>query len=125
MDLGLAVFVAFLSCSFSGFPLFSRSLFRRLPISPEREYPSPPSPQRVTSFDGFISIGRRAGLYLRRQPDEFAGITEKLFRFADVLVGRLYGGLAQVNIVASLIFPGRSGAALADVGGSAELRSRR
>lgn len=46
-----------------------------------------------------------------------AGITEKLFRFAEVLVSRLYGGLAQVNIFASLIFSGVSGAALADVGG--------
>ena len=45
------------------------------------------------------------------------GITDRLFRFANVLVGRLYGGLAQVNIVASLIFAGMSGAALADVGG--------
>jgi len=46
-----------------------------------------------------------------------AGITERLFRFADVLVGRLYGGLGQVNVFASLIFSGISGAALADVGG--------
>lgn len=46
-----------------------------------------------------------------------AGITERLFRFADVLVGRLHGGLGQVNVFASLIFSGISGAALADVGG--------
>jgi tripartite ATP-independent transporter DctM subunit len=46
-----------------------------------------------------------------------SGITERIFRFADVLVGRIHGGLAQVNIVASLIFSGISGAALADVGG--------
>ena len=46
-----------------------------------------------------------------------AGITERLFRFADVMVGRLYGGLGQVNVFASLIFSGISGAALADVGG--------
>lgn len=46
-----------------------------------------------------------------------SGITRRLFRFADVLVGRVPGGLAQVNIFASLIFSGMSGAALADVGG--------
>jgi tripartite ATP-independent transporter DctM subunit len=46
-----------------------------------------------------------------------SGITERLFAFAKLLVGRLKGGLAQVNIVASLIFSGISGAALADVGG--------
>ena len=46
-----------------------------------------------------------------------AGITERLFKFADVLVGRLWGGLAQVNVFASLIFSGVSGAALADASG--------
>jgi tripartite ATP-independent transporter DctM subunit len=46
-----------------------------------------------------------------------AGVTERIFRFADTLVGRIPGGLAQVNVFASLIFSGMSGAALADVGG--------
>ncbi|MDC7226001.1 MAG: TRAP transporter large permease [Spirochaetales bacterium] len=45
------------------------------------------------------------------------GITRRIFKFADTLVGRVPGGLAQVNIFASLIFSGMSGAALADVGG--------
>ncbi|WP_247619462.1 MULTISPECIES: TRAP transporter large permease [Chromohalobacter] len=44
-------------------------------------------------------------------------MTERIFRFADTLVGRVPGGLAQVNIFSSLIFSGMSGAALADVGG--------
>jgi tripartite ATP-independent transporter DctM subunit len=46
-----------------------------------------------------------------------AGITDLIFRFANTLVGRAPGGLAQVNIASSLIFSGMSGAALADVGG--------
>jgi tripartite ATP-independent transporter DctM subunit len=46
-----------------------------------------------------------------------AGITERIFRFADTLVGRAPGGLGQVNIFSSLIFSGMSGAALADIGG--------
>ena len=49
------------------------------------------------------------------------GITKRIFKFADTAVGRLYGGLAQVNIVASLIFSGMSGAALADVGGLGQI----
>jgi tripartite ATP-independent transporter DctM subunit len=36
-------------------------------------------------------------------------------------VGRIHGGLAQVNICASLIFSGMSGAALADVGGLGQM----
>lgn len=45
------------------------------------------------------------------------GITDRIYHFAHTLAGRLPGGLAQVNIVGSLIFSGVSGAALADVGG--------
>jgi len=44
-------------------------------------------------------------------------ITEKIFDFADDLVGHWNGGLAQVNIITSLIFSGISGSALADIGG--------
>lgn len=46
-----------------------------------------------------------------------AGITNRIYRFANTAFGRLPGGLAQVNIAGSLIFSGMSGAALADVGG--------
>jgi tripartite ATP-independent transporter DctM subunit len=52
------------------------------------------------------------------------GITNRIFKFADTLVGRLPGGLAQVNIFASLIFSGMSGAALADVGGLGQIEIR-
>jgi tripartite ATP-independent transporter DctM subunit len=44
-----------------------------------------------------------------------AGVTEKLIRFANFLVGRFRGGLAYVTIVASMIFAGITGAAVADV----------
>ena len=44
-------------------------------------------------------------------------LTEKIFNFADALVGWIPGGLAHANIVASLIFAGMSGSAAADAGG--------
>lgn len=53
-----------------------------------------------------------------------AGVTERIYRFATTLVGRIHGGLAQVNIVGSLIFSGMSGAALADVGGLGRIEIR-
>lgn len=43
-----------------------------------------------------------------------SGILRRLVRFAEVLVGHIYGGLAQVNILASMIFAGISGSAIAD-----------
>ena len=49
------------------------------------------------------------------------GITEKLFNFANILVGWLWGGLANANVVASMIFAGMSGSALADIGGLGQI----
>jgi tripartite ATP-independent transporter DctM subunit len=46
-----------------------------------------------------------------------SGISQRLFAFAEDLVGHVKGGLAHVNIVASLLFSGISGSAVADVGG--------
>ena len=46
-----------------------------------------------------------------------AGITTRLFNFATTLVGFLPGGLGHANCVASLIFAGMSGAAVADAAG--------
>ncbi|MDO6725135.1 TRAP transporter large permease [Celeribacter halophilus] len=45
------------------------------------------------------------------------GITERLFAFARSLVGWMPGGLAHVNVGASVLFAGMSGAAVADAGG--------
>ncbi|MBI4182404.1 MAG: TRAP transporter large permease [Proteobacteria bacterium] len=45
------------------------------------------------------------------------GLTDKIFTFAAALVGHMRAGLAQVNVVASMIFAGVSGAAVADCAG--------
>ena len=45
------------------------------------------------------------------------GITRRVFRFALALVGHFRGGLGHVNVVASMIFSGMSGAAVADAAG--------
>ena len=44
-------------------------------------------------------------------------VSERLFDFCRVLVGRLRGGLAQVDILVSVIFSGMSGSAIADAAG--------
>ena len=43
-----------------------------------------------------------------------SGVTDKIITMAKALVGHLKGGLAQVNIVASVFFAGVSGSATAD-----------
>jgi tripartite ATP-independent transporter DctM subunit len=44
-------------------------------------------------------------------------ITKKIFSFANSLVGWIPGGLGHANVVASIIFAGMSGAAVADASG--------
>lgn len=44
-------------------------------------------------------------------------VTEKVFRFANNLVGRWRGGMGHVNVVASIIFSGMTGSAVADASG--------
>lgn len=46
-----------------------------------------------------------------------AGITTKIFNFARAMVGWMHGGLGHVNVGASVVFAGMSGAAVADAGG--------
>lgn len=46
-----------------------------------------------------------------------AQITDRIFEFAKTLVGHFKGGLGHVNIMASMIFAGMSGSAVADAGG--------
>ena len=46
-----------------------------------------------------------------------SGVTTRLFNFATTMVGFLPGGLGHANCVASLIFAGMSGAAVADAAG--------
>ena len=44
----------------------------------------------------------------------YAGISDKLMKFTDVLMGHLTGGMAQVNVLLSLLMGGVSGSANAD-----------
>ncbi len=43
-----------------------------------------------------------------------SGITKRLIRMADVFVGRMRGGLGQVNVLCSMFFAGITGSAVAD-----------
>lgn len=55
------------------------------------------------------------------------GVTTRIFDSCRIGMGRVKGGLAYVNIIASVIFAGMSGAAIADAGGlgSIEIKAMR
>jgi len=44
-------------------------------------------------------------------------ITEMIFKFSNILVGRWRGGMGHVNVLASIIFSGMTGSAVADASG--------
>ena len=46
-----------------------------------------------------------------------AGVSQRIFAFAGACVGHLKGGLGHVNVLASMIFAGMSGSAVADAAG--------
>src|SRR2546430_792458 len=50
-----------------------------------------------------------------------SGITERLMAFTRTIVGHFRGGLAQVNVVVSMIFAGISGSSTADAAGEGSI----
>ena len=50
-----------------------------------------------------------------------SAVTARLLNFCIALVGRFRGGLGHVNVVASLVFSGMSGSAVADASGIGKL----
>ena len=84
-----------------GFVLYDPTLLR---LIPQRMYAGVDSfPLMAVPF--FVLAGDLMGT---------SGILVRLVRFAETLVGHIRGGLAHVNIVASMIFAGISGSAIAD-----------
>lgn len=115
--LGYLVIAGFVSLFIAGFPVVFAVLIPAITYVLLEDLPFSLLASRVTyALDSFPLVAVPIFIFVGNLMN-LAGITERIFRFADVLVGRIHGGLAQVNIVASLIFSGISGAALADVGG--------
>ncbi len=115
--LGYLVIAGFASLFIAGFPVVFAVLIPAITYVMIEDLPFSLLASRVTyALDSFPLVAVPIFIFVGNLMN-LAGITERIFRFADVLVGRIHGGLAQVNIVASLIFSGISGAALADVGG--------
>lgn len=70
----------------------------------------------VTGIDSFLLIA--VPLFILAGNLMNAGkITDRIFGTAEQLVGWIPGGLAHANVVASIIFAGMSGSAVADAGG--------
>ncbi|MDF0598459.1 TRAP transporter large permease [Psychromarinibacter halotolerans] len=115
--MGLILIVLFLALFVLGFPVVYSILLPAILYVVLEGLPLGLLTQRITyALDSFPLVAVPLFIFVGNLMN-LAGVTDRIFRFADTLVGRIPGGLAQVNIFSSLIFSGMSGAALADVGG--------
>ncbi|MBP7072595.1 MAG: TRAP transporter large permease [Clostridia bacterium] len=105
LALGAPIFVAMLAASFTWIlQTGNLSLFT---MGAQRMYAS------VNSFTLLaIPLFIFAGLLMN-----MAGVSKRLFDYANTLVGHITGGLGHVNVVASMFFAGMSGSAVADAAG--------
>ena len=94
IGIGAAALITFLSSDFSNF----------LQIIPQQMLEGVDKAS-LTAVPFFIMAGNLMNM---------SGVTERIFNFANALVGHFKAGLAQVNILSSMIFAGISGAAVAD-----------
>ena len=70
----------------------------------------------VSGLDNFLLLSVPFFIFTGKMMNA-GGITARIFDFANALVGFMRGGLAQVNIVASIIFAGMTGTAVSDAAG--------
>jgi len=70
----------------------------------------------ITGIDSYVLISVPLFMLTGSLMNE-GGITDRIFGFARALFGHIRGGLGHVNVVASMIFAGMSGSAVADAGG--------
>jgi len=97
MAIGAAVLLAFVTSDFSD------SLY----IVPQQILDGVNNPS-LAAVPFFIMAGNLMNV---------VGMTDRIFNFASALVGHFKAGLAQVNVLSSMIFAGVSGAAVADCAG--------
>jgi len=114
----LVLILCFICLVFLGFPYAFATLIPSM-ISFLAFKVAPPFVvfQRMfTSIDSFpilaVPMFILAGLLMNE-----IGVTERIMRLSDALVGWIRGSLAHVNVVASMLFAGISGSAVADSAG--------
>jgi tripartite ATP-independent transporter DctM subunit len=73
--------------------------------------------QRLTEGSNTFTLLAVPGFILAGSLMNSGEVTDRIFDFCGELVGHVTGGLAHANILASVIFAGMSGAAIADAGG--------
>lgn len=122
--MALTIIAAFMALFILGFPVVVAIAVPALIYVLVSGFPLELMAQRMTyALDSFPLVAVPVFIFVGSLMNQ-AGITSHIYRFAHTLGGRVPGGLAQVNVIGSLVFSGTSGAALADIGGLGRIEIR-
>ena len=114
MDPLLLLGVSFLAALLAGMPVAVVLGISSLVYLLAAGMPLEVIPQKMLSgMDSFVLLSI-PGFVLAGNLMNGGGITDRILRFSNSIVGHFRGGLAQTNIVGSMIFAGISGTAAAD-----------
>ena len=73
--------------------------------------------QRITQASNSFTMIAAPFFILMGNLMNTGGVTRKMFRFANEIVGSVPGGMGHANVLCSALFAGMSGTAVADAGG--------
>lgn len=107
-----------------GVPLFASMGLASLAFVTLAGFPIDTVPQKLAQSVNSFPLLAAPLFILMGQIMNSGGITDRIFAFATACVGWVRGGLCHANILASVIFAGMSGSAVADAGGVGALEIR-
>lgn len=122
--MAITIILAFMALFILGLPVVVAIAIPALLYVAFAGFPLELMAQRMTyALDSFPLVAVPVFIFVGSLMNQ-AGITSHIYKFAHMLGGRVPGGLAQVNVIGSLVFSGTSGAALADIGGLGRIEIR-
>ncbi len=116
--MGIALLILFIVFLFAGIPIAVAMGFSSMAVCVIfNSYPTLAIVHKIVAgVDSYVLISIPFFI-LAGEIMNTGGITNRIFNFANLIVGRIPGGMGHTNVVASIIFSGMSGSAVADTGG--------
>lgn len=111
------ILAGWLAALFAGVPLFASMGLAAFAFVYFAGIPAGIVPQKIAQAANSFPLLAAPLFILMGNIMNSAGITDRIFAFATACMGWLRGGLCHANILASVIFAGMSGSAVADAGG--------
>ena len=111
------ILVVWLAALLLGMPLFASMGLAAFAFIFLNGFPVDMLPQKLAQSANSFPLLAAPLFILMGNIMNSSGTTDRIFGFATACVGWIRGGLCHANILASIIFAGMSGSAVADAGG--------